>query len=480
MHFSQGELLIDGHFFGGTCDSTTPREEAISPFTGRRIGMAAEAEWNHVDMALDAAERAFADWRRSPRHERQALLRSIARAVREHADHLTNLLAAEVGKPVTAGRAEVARLALTFEIAADLLSEPSGALLPADTDPRGPGHTIRVERFPIGPVLGIVPWNWPYNLAAHKVAPALAAGCSITLKPSAASALCTLELGRLIHEAGCPAGLVNVVNCSGELASRAAADPRVKKVSFTGSEAVGWMIKSQVTDKPVTLELGGDASAIVLPSADLDWAAERICAGAFAYSGQICISIQHVWAHREIADELRQKIADRASATPSGDPLDEATVVGPIISDEAADRIMQAIDDAEAAGATVVAGGSRTGRVIEATVMEGVPAESALACEEIFGPVMTLAPVSGLEEAIARVNASRFGLQCGVFTDSLREAEAAFQELEVGGVVIGDYPTLRFDAMPYGGAKRSGFGREGVRYAFEEMTELKAMVTRAI
>jgi acyl-CoA reductase-like NAD-dependent aldehyde dehydrogenase len=478
VQMRNGELLIGGRFFGGPCDSTVPRAEVISPFDGRRIGMAAEAEWPHMEMAIECAHEAFASWRRSPRRERQALLRSVAAEARSHRELLADLLALEVGKPLAAGRAEADRLALTFDLAADLLSEPSGHLLPADIDPRGDGHLLRVERFPVGPVLGIVPWNWPLNLAAHKIAPALAAGCTIIIKPSAAAALCTLELGRLIHGAGCPEGVVNVVNCSGELASRAAADPRIRKVSFTGSEAVGWGIKERIADKRVSLELGGDASAIVLPDADLDWAASRLAAGAFAYAGQICISVQHAWVHEEAYEGLRERLVLEVEKTRSGDPTEEGVAVGPMISDEAADRIMEWIAEAEEGGAAVLAGGSRIGRVVEPTLVEDPPAGCSLAREEAFGPVLTLRRVASLDDAISRVNESRFGLQCGVFTSSISAAEKAFQELEAGGVVIGDFPTLRFDMMPYGGVKRSGFGREGLRYAFEEMTELKVMAMR--
>lgn len=475
---NHGELLIGGHFFGGPCDQGISKAQVNSPYDGRLVGTVAEAGWDEVDAALEAAKDAFPTWSKSPRHERQRLLRKIGAMVRDRADELTLLLADEVGKPVSAGRAEVTRLALTFEQAADLLSEPSGQLLPVDYDERGAPYICRVERFPIGPAFGIVPWNWPFNLGAHKIAPALAAGCPITIKPSRASALSTLALGRLIHEAGCPAGVVNMVNCPGEMATKAALDDRVKAVSFTGSEEVGWGLKEKVTTKKISLELGGDASAIVCADADLDFALDRLVAGAFTYAGQICISIQHALVEESIYDDFKARLIEKCEAVKWGDPREEDVVVGPLIDDGAADRVMEWIEEAEGKGATVLCGGNRSGRIIDATVVENVPDDSRLGCDEIFGPVMTLRSFSSFDEAVKRVNTSRFGLQAGVFTRNIETAERAYQELEVGGVVIGDFPTLRFDTMPYGGVKRSGFGREGLRYAIEEYTELKVMVTK--
>lgn len=473
-------MLIDGVFFGGACDHEVAKEVAISPYDGRTLGTVAEGDWPHCEAALDAAHRAFDAWKRTPRHERQALLRRVASKVRERSDELGEVMSAEVGKPITWARAEVARLAVTFDLAADLLSAPSGVMEPADMDPRGVGHWLRVERFPVGVVLAIVPYNWPYNLAAHKLAPALAAGCTVVLKPSRAAALSTMTLARLIHECGCPPGVLNAVNVAPQLAERMALDARVKFVSFTGSPAVGWALKAKVPEKRVSLELGGNGFAWVCRDADLDWAAQRIAAGAYGYAGQVCIAVQHVLCEESVYPSFRAKLIDATRNTPWGDPSDPNTVCGPLISSDDADRVLEWVEEAVSAGASVLAGGNRVNQVVEPTLVEGVPPHVRLGCEEVFGPVATVESSPSFQAMIERVNAGPYGIHCGVFTRDLALAERAFQELEVGGVVVGDGPTLRLDAMPYGGVKRSGFGREGVRYAFEEMTEPKAMLVRAV
>jgi acyl-CoA reductase-like NAD-dependent aldehyde dehydrogenase len=369
-------------------------------------------------------------------------------------------------------------LALTFDLAADLCEGYGMGEVDLSYDPRGPDYSARVERFPVGPVLGIVPYNWPLNLAAHKVAPALAVGCTIVLKASSQAPLSTLALGRLIHEAGCPPGVVNTVVCPSPIAEKMALDSRIAKVSFTGSPQVGWALKERLPGKKVTLELGGDASAIVMPDADLEWATKRIVAGKFGYAGQICISVQHARVHEDVYDQMRARLTEATVECPSGDPMDPQVVCGPLISDSAADRVMEWISEAVAGGAKLLAGGTRSGRVVAPTLLENVPPHSKLGCEEVFGPVLTLSRFSSLDQAIEDVNSSRYGIHCGVFTRDPVVADRCFRELEVGGVVIDDYPTLRFDALPYGGVKESGFGREGVAYAMDEMTEPKSLVRR--
>ncbi|HZH97714.1 MAG TPA: aldehyde dehydrogenase family protein, partial [Fimbriimonadaceae bacterium] len=350
--------------------------------------------------------------------------------------------------------------------------------LPVDYDPRGSGYTCRVERFPIGVVFGIVPYNWPYNLAAHKLAPALAVGNTVVLKPSSTACLSTLTLARIIQEAGCPAGVVNAVPCPSSIVEKALNDPRIAMLSFTGSPPVGWKLKGLLPEKRVSLELGGDASAIVAPDADLDWATTRIVQGAYGYAGQICIAIQHVLVHESIYTDMRERLVRATTECSWGDPELEETVCGPVINSDAADKVEAWRDEAVAAGAVVIAGGERRGNTVQPTLLEGVPCSVKLANEEVFGPLLTLAPYRDLDEALARVNSSDYGIQAGIFTRDLSVAERAFRELEVGGVIVNDYPTLRFDSMPYGGVKRSGFGREGVRYAMDEMTELKTLVVR--
>lgn len=472
------ELLIGGVFFGGPCDGSIGKTQHYAPYDGRLVGTAAEAGWNEVNFALSSAHDAFPLWRRTPTRDRQGLLRRVAAALRDRHEELSQLLSLEIGKPIGQARGEVTRCALTFDLAADALSLPTGQVLPVDLDARGDGYRGEVRRVPRGPVLAIVPYNWPLNLAAHKIAPALAVGNPVVVKAASMGTLSTLTLGRIIHECGAPDGVINVLNCPAALAQKAALDARVPVVSFTGSPAVGWRLKEMLPRKMVTLELGGDASAVVPPDADIDFAVSRLIPAAFGYAGQVCISVQHILVHESRMEEFRAKFVAAAEACPTGDPSQVATVCGPVIRDEDADRIMEWIAEAESGGAQVLCGGSRTARVIEPTVLEDVPRDVRLGCEEVFGPVVTLHPYTSREEAADRINASRFGIHAGVFTRDLAEAAWWGDALEVGGVVIGDAPNLRFDALPYGGVKESGFGREGILSALTEMTEERTIITR--
>lgn len=472
------EMVIDGHLVGGACDQAVGKQVVYAPFDGRTIGTTAEGAWAEANLALESAQDAFSSFRRTSRAERAELLSAIARSVRERRDELVDLLTDEVGKPVQWSRGEVDRLALTFDLASRIAPLYGQDSLPVDYDSRGSDYRCLVERFPLGVVLGIVPWNWPFNLAAHKIAPALATGNTVVLKPSQQASLSTLALAKLIHEAGCPAGVLNCVNVSSKVAQRMVVDPRVSVLSFTGSPEVGWMLKELVPEKRVSLELGGDASAIVCADADLDFALPRLVAGGYGYAGQICISVQHVLAQSDCYETVRDRLAGLTRECPTGDPRLEGVVCGPLISSDAADRVMEWIEEATAKGATVLAGGTRKGNVVAPTLIEDVPEDAKLACQEVFGPVVTLRRYHDFSEALARVNASDYGIQCGVFTRRPEWIEQAFQTLEVGGVIVNDYPTLRFDNMPYGGVKRSGFGREGVRYAMDEMTEPKVRLEK--
>lgn len=472
------ELLIDGHFVGGPCDQSIGKSVIKNPYDGSIVGTAAEGGWSELNACLDAATDAFNTWRSSSRPVRQELLRSIAALVKEREDELVEILTDEVGKPVTWSKGEVMRLALTFEFAAETLDYWGTEEIRLDRDPRGKDYVGRSERFPIGVIFGIVPYNWPYNLAAHKLAPAIASGNTIVLKTSPLAPLSTLTLARLIHEAGCPPGVVNAWSGAAELAQRAALDDRVKMLSFTGSAAVGWKLRDLLPRKRAVLELGGNATAIVCADADLDWATQRIVAGKFGYAGQICISIQHVLAERSIYEDIRRRLIEATRACPTGNPRDPQIVCGPLISCEAADRVMAWIEEGISGGGTLLAGGSREGNLVQPTLIESVPKSSRLAREEVFGPVLTLEPFDTFDQAIESVNGSQYGIHCGVFTRDDARADQAFRSLEVGGVVIGDYPTLRFDNLPYGGVKQSGIGREGVRYAMDEMTEPKTRVAK--
>ena len=488
-------MLIDGHFVGGPCDQGLGKQVVRQPGTDKIVGTAAEGGWSEANAAIEAARDAFRIWRNSTWRERQALLRKIAALVRERSEELSLLLCREVGKPITWARGETMRLGLTFDLAANTLEGYGHEELSLDYDPRGKGYTCTVERFPIGPILAIVPYNWPYNLAAHKLAPALAVGNTVVLKPSQQASLSTLTLARLIHEAGCPPGVLNAVNVPGGIAEKMALDDRVKMVSFTGSPVVGWKLKGLLPGKRVSLELGGNAYAIVYADADLDWAAERIIAGGYGYAGQICIAIQHVLAHDAIYEDLKKRLIEGTKNCPTGDVEDEKTVCGPLISEEAAKKVEEWVQEAVTAGANILAGGKRDGAFMWPTLVEVSPPPAPspfagtshpengegvprLLCQEVFGPVVTLESYKTEDRAIKQVNSGEYGINTGIFTKDRSMGEKAFRELEVGAVIVNDYPTLRFDIMPYGGVKKSGFGREGLRYAMDEMTELKAMVNR--
>jgi acyl-CoA reductase-like NAD-dependent aldehyde dehydrogenase len=471
-------MLIDGHFIGGPCDQAVGKIQIYSPYHSRLVGTAAEGGWQEANAALAAATDAFKSYRFSPRQDRVKLLNRIAVLVQERSEELAKLLTEEIGKPISWSKGEVTRLAVTFRLAADLTSDFGQEELPLDFDSRGSDYTCRVERFPIGPIFCIVPYNWPFNLAAHKIAPALATGNTVVLKPSELAPLSTFTLARLIHEAGCPPGVLNAILVSPEVAERTAADSRTKMLSFTGSPGVGWHLKGLLPEKKVALELGGDASAVVCEDADLDWAIRRIVAGGYGYAGQICIAVQHVLVHESRYEEAKARLVEGTNGCPTGDPSNGETVCGPMISQAAADKVQSFVDEAVSAGATVLAGSNRSGNLLWPTLIENVPEKTRLDHEEVFGPVLTLRSFKTFGEAIQRVNSSQYGIQCGVFTRSPDRVERALREIEVGGVVINDFPTLRFDNYPYGGVKRSGFGREGVRYAMEEMTEPKTLVVR--
>lgn len=467
------ELLVAGYLVSGS--STEP---VVSPWDARQIGTASVGGRHETEAALEVADRASTSWRRSSVRERQGLLRRVAELLRGQSEALARLLVDEIGKPITLARGEILRAALTFDLAADELTRPSGEILPADFDARGDNVTVRTGRFPVGVVLCITPYNWPFNLAAHKVAAALAAGNTVVVKVPTLAPLCGLALGHILDEVGCPPGVANVVHCSNELAEAMVKDARVSLVSFTGSERIGRHIQATVPHKPVLLELGGDAYALVGPDADLEAAAKKTALSAYGYAGQVCISTQHVRCHESVFADFRDLLVRECEEAVTGDPGDEATVCGPLINSSAADRVLEWFDEAEAGGAKILAGGHRSGNTVWPTLLADVPPGVKVSTEEVFGPVATLAPFETWSEAFAMANASRFGLQAGVFTSDIDVAEAAFQYLEVGGVVVNDSPSLRFDNMPYGGDKESGNTREGLRYAIDAMTRQRVQVMR--
>ncbi|MBS1707476.1 MAG: aldehyde dehydrogenase family protein [Armatimonadetes bacterium] len=472
------ELLVAGHLFGGSCDQSIGKEPVRSPWDGRVVGTAAEAGPAELETALASAHEAFPEWSRSSVRERQRLLRRVSQAFQDRSEELAQLLVDEIGKPISFARAEVARAALTFSLAADELTRPSGTLLPAGFDPRGDNVTIRTQSFPVGVVLCITPYNWPFNLAAHKVAPALAAGNTVILKAPSLAPLSGLTLGQILLEAGCPDGVVQCVHCPNGLAEKMVTDDRVAMISFTGSRTVGRHIQKLVPHKRVALELGGDAYVLVGQDADLDNVVARVVPSAYGYAGQVCISAQHLVCHESVRDELQEMLVAATDSCPTGDPADETTVCGPLIHSAAADRVVEWTEEAEAGGAQVLTGGHRVGNTVWPTLVADVPPTSRLAREEVFGPALTLSSFTTWQEAFARVNGSQFGLQASLFTRDLDVVEEAFQTLRVGGVVVNDAPSLRFDNMPYGGEKESGDTREGVAAAMREMSTERVLVTR--
>jgi acyl-CoA reductase-like NAD-dependent aldehyde dehydrogenase len=447
-------------------------------YTGEVAARVALADGAAIREAIGAAAAAAPALAEMAAHQRRAALAHCAARLRERAGEMAALLCTEVGKPIRDARAEVSRAVDTFEIAAEESVRLHGEVLPMDRTPRGRGYLGLWRRVPVGPCSLISPFNFPLNLSAHKVAPALAAGCPFVLKPASATPLSALRLGEILAETDLPPGSFSVLPCPREGADLFSEDERVKLLSFTGSPAVGWELKRRAGRKRVVLELGGNAGVIVDQDADLGDATARIAFGAFYQSGQSCISVQRILAHESVYDELRARLVEAARGLAMGDPRDERTVLGPLIAESEAERVEAWVRSAVARGARLLCGGKRDGAFVEATLLEDVPRDEPVCAQEVFGPVAILSRFRDFEDALREVNASAYGLQAGVFTRDLHKAKRAWDVLEVGGVVVGDVPAWRADHMPYGGVKDSGSGREGVRFAMEEMTEIRLLVIR--
>ncbi len=468
-------LLIGGEWIS----STATDAPVVNPFTGEEIARVPMGGPAEIERALGAAESAFAEVRGWAAHRRATLLLAVAQGIERRRAEFVETIVSEAGKPITLAEGEVARAVMTFTSAAEEARRQHGEMLDLDAFASGDGHLGLVKRFPLGVISAISPFNFPLNLVAHKVAPALATGNSMVVKPAGKTPLTALLLAQVLVEAGVPAGQMNFVTCSNEDAVRLVTDERVKKVTFTGSPAVGWTLKELCGKKRITLELGGNAGVIVHADADLDAAVPAIAQGGFAYAGQSCISVQRIVIHESRYEEVKQRlVAFIREKIKTGDPRDRATVVGPMITAEALAEVQARIAAALAAGATLVHGGQTLGRCLEATILENVAPSLDLCAKEAFAPIVTLHRYREFDEALALVNASDFGLQAGVFTRDLQLALRAFDVLDVGGVLINQVPTFRVENMPYGGIKDSGFGREGVRYAMEEMTELKSLIIK--
>jgi glyceraldehyde-3-phosphate dehydrogenase (NADP+) len=440
----------------------------------------AGATYNATDAqyeeAVDAAVRAFEATRHLPAYERGRALREISAGIKARREELGRLIALEAGKPIRDALVEVDRATLTFRLGAEEAERMTGELIPLDLLASSKGRVGITRRFPIGPVAGISPFNFPLNLAAHKLAPAIAAGCSIVLKPPSRDPLTMLTVAEIVDGVGLPAGAVSILPMTRELGDRMVADERFKLLSFTGSPSVGWRMKERAGKKKVVLELGGNAGVIVDKSADLDWAVKRILVGAFSYAGQVCISVQRMFVHEEVREAFMAKFLAGIAGLHVGDPLDPATDVGPMVDRHAAERTQQWIDEAVALGGKVRAGGKADGSFFAPTVLEDVPVSAQVCSNEAFAPLVVAFGFTDFGDAVKAVNDSFYGLQTGVFTNDLAHAWESFNELEVGGVIVNDIPTYRIDHMPYGGVKDSGQGREGLRWAIEDMTELRIMV----
>jgi acyl-CoA reductase-like NAD-dependent aldehyde dehydrogenase len=459
-------VFIDGHWVDGG-----PTAEIKSPYDGSRVGVVTLAGPQQIEQAIDSSVRAFKATKRSPAFARKNVLRSISAKIAERREQFARIMALEAGKPIKTARAEVDRAIFTFSVAAEEAGRIGGEFLPLDLQEFTAGRWGIVRRFPVGPIAAITPFNFPLNLVAHKVAPAIASGCTVVLKPAPQTPLTALMLAEVVQDSGWPAGGLNVIPTTNEDAALIVSDDRLKMLSFTGSSAVGWKLKANAGKKKVTLELGGNAAAIIHSDADLDFAAERCAVAGFSYSGQSCISVQRILVHKSAFEPFLQKFVDRAKKLKAGDPLDESTDIGPLIRESDAERAVKWVQEAVAGGANLVIGGGRKGSVVEPTILTNTRAEMKVNCEEVFAPVKTVEPYEDFGDALARVNRSPYGLQAGLFTNDARLIFRAYEELEVGGLIVGDVPTFRIDHMPYGGVKDSGLGREGLRYAIEEMTE---------
>jgi acyl-CoA reductase-like NAD-dependent aldehyde dehydrogenase len=453
-------------------------QEVRAPYDGALIGKTWKAGKNQTELAVEKALEGFETFRHSSTRVRRDILLKAAALIGERHDELVEVLSREAGKPVMFSALEVRRMKLTFELAAAELTRFGGEVLPVDFDDRAEHCTCVVRRFPLGVVAAIVPYNWPFNLAAHKIAPALAVGNALLVKPATATPLSTLALGRLLMDAGVPKGVLSILPCSSSLAESWVRDERVAMISFTGSPPVGWHLKSVAGKKKVSLELGGNAAMVIHEDADLDLAVKRCIIGGFGYAGQVCIAIQRILVHKPVYEKFREKFIPAVQSCPYGDPMDKNTISGPLIDEANAVRIENWIQEAIKGGAKVSAGGTRKGKLLAPTVVENVKRDMKLSCEEVFGPLVTLESYENWNEALKKVNDSQFGLQAGIFTRDSQRIQEAFLKLEVGGVIANDFPTMRVDNFPYGGVKNSGFGREGVKYAMEEMTELKTLFTR--
>jgi glyceraldehyde-3-phosphate dehydrogenase (NADP+) len=452
--------------------------EVRSPDSGTVVAQAAKAGPAQIERAIAAAAAAFAQTRALPSHRRAAILRDLAARLDRQRDAILSAMIEEAGKPRKWAEAEIARAGITLQLSAEEATRIGGEVVPVDLEPRGEGALCVVRRFPVGPVTAITPFNFPLNLVVHKLGPAVAAGNPVLVKPSPRTPTVADLLVKSLEASGWPAGGVSLLHADPEVARPLWTDARVRLVSFTGSDEVGWRIKAEAATKKVTLELGGNAAAIVCADADVADAAAKLAVAAFAYSGQVCIKAQRLFVARPVAERFVAAFLEAAGRMVPSDPADKDAVLGPMIDTAAAERVASWVEEARAAGAKILLGPRREGARLWPVLAAEVPKGAKIREREIFGPVATLDVFDDLDAAIAAANDSPYGLQASIFTREIRTAHAAFERLEVGGVIVNDTPAIRIDNFPYGGVKASGFGREGVRWAIEEMTEPRTLFIR--
>ncbi len=464
-----------GCYVAGEWIETGDAVEVRSPFDDSLVAIVHRAGPAEIEAAITKATAAFEVTRKLPTWKRADALEKISAGIAARREELAQTIALEAGKPIRTARVEVDRAVFTFKVAAEESRRVYGEVVPLDWIPGTESREAQVRRVPLGPVAGITPFNFPLNLVAHKVAPAFAAGDPVVLRPASQTPVSALKLAEIVAASGLPVDAFSVLPSTTQDAAPLVHDERIKLLTFTGSPAVGWDLKTRAGRKRVTLELGGNAGVIVHSDADLGYAAERVAWGGFSYAGQSCISVQRVYVHEAVYDRFAEDFVSRVKALKYGDPLDESTDVGPLIDRGAAERVESWVAEARENGAKVLAGGSGSGSLWQPTVLADIQPDMRVSCQEVFAPLVGLYRYSDIQQAIASVDDSDFGLQAGLFTENLNIVREAFDDIDVGGLMINDVPTFRIDHMPYGGVKQSGFGREGLRYAIEEMSELKLL-----
>lgn len=462
-------------FLGGNWRSCKSRKEILNPYNQEVIGVVQQAGEAEIEEAIRSAQKSFSELRRMPLYRRAETLQKITDGIKERREEFARMICLEAGKPITDSRAEVGRAILNFQTAVEETKRLGGEVIPMDLAAGSESRFGIVRRFPIGPVLGISPFNFPLNLVGHKIAPAIASGNPIVLKPAPQTPITALLLGEVIAQAGLPAGAASILPCTNDLAEKMVTDDRFKLLSFTGSAKVGWYLKGKAGKKKVLLELGGNAGVIIHQDADLELAARRCTAGGFSYAGQSCISVQRIYVQEGVVKLFLDRFLTSVKGLKIGDPMEDSTNLGPMIDQAAAERTERWVAEAVKQGAKALTGGKRNGRFFEPTVLTDVTPSMKVCSEEVFAPLVTVISYRHFEDAVSALNDSSYGLQAGIFTNDLKKVFYAYEELEVGGLMVNEVPTYRIDPMPYGGVKDSGLGREGVRYAIQEMTELKLL-----